>query len=235
MEVRDKVLVVEDDAGICNVITAVLTTNRYEVITAASGREADSLIRSHCPDLVLLDLGLPDMDGLEIIRRVREWSQLPVVVVSARSQEADKVAALDAGADDYIVKPFGAAELLARIRTALRHARSAGAPADIVQTGRVRVGELEIDYNRRQVTVGGTPVHLTPNEYKILALLGKNTGRVLTYDAIIRELWGPDTQSDNQILRVNMANIRRKIEQNPAEPQYVFTEAGVGYRMAEEK
>lgn len=235
MEVRDKVLVVEDDAGIRNVMVAVLSTNRYEVITAPSGRQADTLIRSHCPDLVLLDLGLPDLDGLELIRRVRSWSAMPIVVVSARSQEADKVAALDAGADDYIVKPFGAEELLARIRTALRHARSAGISGEIVRTGRLRVGGLEIDYDKRQVSVDGQPVHLTPNEYKILALLGKNTGRVLTYDAIIRELWGPGTQSDNQILRVNMANIRRKIEQNPAEPQYVFTEAGVGYRMAEEK
>lgn len=235
MEVRDKVLVVEDDAGICNVMVAVLSTNRYEVLTAANGRQADTLIRSHCPDLVLLDLGLPDLDGLELIQRVRSWSGMPIVVVSARSQEADKVAALDAGADDYIVKPFGAEELLARIRTALRHARSAGVSAEIARTGRLRVGGLEIDYDKRQVAVDGQPVHLTPNEYKILALLGKNTGRVLTYDAIIRELWGPGTQSDNQILRVNMANIRRKIEQNPAEPRYVFTEAGVGYRMAEEK
>lgn len=235
MEVRDKVLVVEDDAGIRNVMVAVLSTNRYEVLTAASGREADTLIRSHCPDLVLLDLGLPDLDGLELIHRVRSWSGMPIVVVSARSQEADKVAALDAGADDYIVKPFGAEELLARIRTALRHARSAGVLGEAALTGRLRVGGLEIDYDKRQVTVDGQPVHLTPNEYKILALLGKNTGRVLTYDAIIRELWGPGTQSDNQILRVNMANIRRKIEQNPAEPQYVFTEAGVGYRMAEGK
>ncbi len=235
MEVRDKVLVVEDDAGICNVMVAVLSTNRYEVLTAPSGRQADTLIRSHCPDLVLLDLGLPDLDGLELIQRVRSWSGMPIVVVSARSQEADKVAALDAGADDYIVKPFGAEELLARIRTALRHARSAGVSAEIARTGRLQVGGLEIDYDKRQVSVDGQPVHLTPNEYKILALLGKNTGRVLTYDAIIRELWGPGTQSDNQILRVNMANIRRKIEQNPAEPRYVFTEAGVGYRMAEEK
>ena len=235
MEVRDKVLVVEDDAGICNVMVAVLSTNRYEVLTAANGRQADTLIRSHCPDLVLLDLGLPDLDGLELIQRVRSWSGMPIVVVSARSQEADKVAALDAGADDYIVKPFGAEELLARIRTALRHARSAGVSAEIARTGRLQVGGLEIDYDKRQVSVDGQPVHLTPNEYKILALLGKNTGRVLTYDAIIRELWGPGTQSDNQILRVNMANIRRKIEQNPAEPRYVFTEAGVGYRMAEEK
>lgn len=235
MEVRDKILVVEDDAGIRNVMAAVLSTNRYEVITAPNGRQADTLIRSHCPDLVLLDLGLPDLDGLELIGRVRSWSGMPIVVVSARSQEADKVAALDAGADDYIVKPFGAEELLARIRTALRHARSAGVSGEAARTGRLRVGGLEIDYDKRQVSVDGQPVHLTPNEYKILALLGKNTGRVLTYDAIIRELWGPGTQGDNQILRVNMANIRRKIEQNPAEPQYVFTEAGVGYRMAEEK
>ena len=233
MALKDKVLVVEDDAGICNVITAVLGANGYETITAATGSEADTLIRSHCPDLVLLDLGLPDLDGLEVIRRVRSWSQMPIVVVSARAQEGDKVAALDAGADDYIVKPFGSEELLARIRTALRHARRAGVSAGLAQTGLLQVGGLCIDYNKRQVTVDGEPVHLTPNEFKILALLGKNTGRVLTYDAIIRELWGPGTQSDNQILRVNMANIRRKIEKNPAQPEYIFTEIGVGYRMLE--
>ena len=233
MELKDKILVVEDDQNICNVITTVLGNNRYEVLVAKNGSQALTLISSHCPDLILLDLGLPDMDGLEIIRSVRTWSHMPIVVVSARAHEQEKVQALDMGADDYITKPFGASELLARIRTALRHTHTSNVGAQIAQTGKFEVGELMIDYDKRQVSVKGQSVHLTPNEYKILALLGKNAGRVLTYDTIIRELWGPGTKSDNQILRVNMANIRRKIEENPGEPRYVFTEAGVGYRMVE--
>ncbi len=233
MELRDKILVVEDDQNIANVISMVLSNNNYEVLQAKNGGQALTLVSSHCPDLILLDLGLPDMDGLEIVRSVRKWSHMPIVVVSARTHEQDKVQALDLGADDYITKPFGASELLARIRTALRHTRTSNVDPEIAQTGKFQVGQLEIDFDKRQITVAGEPVHLTPNEYKIMALLAKNAGRVLTYDTIIRELWGPSTKSDNQILRVNMANIRRKIEENPGEPVYVFTEAGVGYRMAE--
>ena len=233
MELKNKILVVEDDQNICNVITTVLESNQYETITAKTGSQALTLISSHCPDLVLLDLGLPDLDGLNVIRSVRAWSHMPIVVVSARTHEQDKVKALDLGADDYITKPFGASELLARIRTALRHTYTNNVGADIAQSGKFQVGELIIDYDKRQVWVRGEAVHLTPNEYKILALLGKNAGRVLTYDAIIQELWGPGTKSDNQILRVNMANIRRKIEENPGNPVYVYTEAGVGYRMVE--
>lgn len=233
MELKNKILVVEDDQNISNVITTVLESNQYETITAKTGSQALTLISSHCPDLVLLDLGLPDLDGLNVIRSVRAWSHMPIVVVSARTHEQDKVKALDLGADDYITKPFGASELLARIRTALRHTYTNNVGADIAQSGKFQVGELIIDYDKRQVWVRGEAVHLTPNEYKILALLGKNAGRVLTYDAIIQELWGPGTKSDNQILRVNMANIRRKIEENPGDPVYVYTEAGVGYRMVE--
>lgn len=233
MELRDKILVVEDDQNIANVINMVLNNNNYEVIQAKNGNQALTLVSSHCPDLVLLDLGLPDMDGLDIIRSIRKWSHMPIVVVSARTHEQEKVEALDLGADDYITKPFGASELLARIRTALRHTRTSNVDPEIAQTGKFQVGQLEIDFDKRQITVAGESVHLTPNEYKIMALLAKNAGRVLTYDTIIRELWGPSTKSDNQILRVNMANIRRKIEENPGEPIYVFTEAGVGYRMAE--
>ncbi len=233
MELRDKILVVEDDQNIANVISMVLSNNNYEVLQAKTGGQALTLVSSHCPDLILLDLGLPDMDGLEIVRSVRKWSHMPIVIVSARTHEQEKVQALDLGADDYITKPFGASELLARIRTALRHTRTSNVDPEIAQTGKFQVGKLEIDFDKRQITVAGEPVHLTPNEYKIMALLAKNAGRVLTYDTIIRELWGPSTKSDNQILRVNMANIRRKIEENPGEPVYVFTEAGVGYRMAE--
>lgn len=233
MELRDKILVVEDDQNIANVINMVLNNNNYEVLLAKNGNQALTLVSSHCPDLVLLDLGLPDMDGLDIVRSIRKWSHMPIVVVSARTHELEKVEALDLGADDYITKPFGASELLARIRTALRHTRTSNVDPEIAQTGKFQVGQLEIDFDKRQIMVGGKSVHLTPNEYKIMALLAKNAGRVLTYDTIIRELWGPSTKSDNQILRVNMANIRRKIEENPGEPVYIFTEAGVGYRMTE--
>ncbi len=191
------------------------------------------MISSHCPDLIILDLGLPDMDGLEILRQLREWSSLPVVVVSARSHERDKVAALDLGADDYLTKPFGTGELLARVRTAIRHTRTSSGNGEIAQKGTYSVGDLVIDYNKHQVLIRGENAKLTLSEFRIVALLGKHAGKVLTYDYIMRELWGPRAGSGNQILRVNMANIRRKIERNPAEPQYIFTEVGVGYRLAE--
>ena len=188
------------------------------------------MISSHCPDLVVLDLGLPDVDGIEIIESVRQWTQLPIIVVSARTHENEKVNALDKGADDYITKPFSSAELLARIRVAIRHARTAGVMAS---SGKFISGELAIDYDKHIVSINGGNCHLTQNEYKIVALLSRNAGKVLTYDYILKELWGPQSSGSNQILRVNMANIRRKIEKNPADPQYIFTEVGVGYRMQE--
>ena len=233
MNIREKILVIEDEKSISHFISTVLNNNGYEAMQARSGSEALSMISSHCPDLVILDLGLPDMDGLEILRQLRSWSSLPVVVVSARSHEKDKVTALDLGADDYLTKPFGTDELLARVRTAIRHTRTASGNDEIAQKGTYTVGDLVIDYNKHQVLVGGVNAKLTLSEFRIVALLGKHAGKVLTYDYIIRELWGPRAGSDNQILRVNMANIRRKIEKNPAEPQYIFTEVGVGYRMAE--
>ncbi|MBR1456187.1 MAG: response regulator transcription factor [Oscillospiraceae bacterium] len=233
MNVRDKILVVEDEKSISGFIQAILTSNGYDVIVAHSGGEAFSMISSHCPDLVVLDLGLPDMDGMRIIESVRQWTQLPIIVVSARSYERDKVEALDKGADDYITKPFGAAELLARVRVAIRHTRSGVGNENLASTGRFNAGELCIDYDKHQVLVAGENVHLTQNEYRIVSLLGKCAGKVLTYDFIMKELWGPQSKGNNQILRVNMANIRRKIEKNPAEPQYIFTEVGVGYRMIE--
>lgn len=233
MNIRDKVLIVEDEQSIANLISTILSTNGYDTILVRSGEEALTMISSHCPDLVVLDLGLPDMDGVEVIRSVRKWSSLPIVVVSARQQEQEKVVALDSGADDYLVKPFGSSELLARIRTAIRHTRTALGNDQIAQTGKFCVGELTIDYDKHQVLLRGENARLTVNEYKIVALLGKYAGKVLTYDFIIRELWGPKARSDNQILRVNMANIRRKIEANPGQPEYIFTEVGVGYRMRE--
>lgn len=233
MTIKDKILVVEDEKTISGLIKAILTANGYDVVIAGSGNEAFSMISSHCPDLVVLDLGLPDMDGMEIIKTVRSWTSLPIIVVSARSYERDKVEALDKGADDYVTKPFSPAELLARVRVAIRHTRSGLVNDAISNTGKFTAGDLTIDYDKHQVLIKGENRHLTQNEYKIVALLGKCAGKVLTYDFIMRELWGPQSKGSNQILRVNMANIRRKIEQNPAEPQYIFTEVGVGYRLIE--
>ena len=233
MNIREKILVVEDEKSIAHFISSVLSANGYEAMQARSGSEALSMISSHCPDLIILALGLPDMDGLEILRQLRSWSSLPVVVVSARSHEKDKVTALDLGADDYLTKPFGTDELLARVRTAIRHTRTASGNDEIAQKGTYTVGELTIDYNKHQVLKNGRNVRLTLSEFRIVALLGKYAGKVLTYDFIMKELWGPRAGGDNQILRVNMANIRRKIEKNPAEPEYLFTEVGVGYRLVE--
>ena len=226
---RQTILVVEDESNILTIMRAILSANDYKVIEARDGKQALQMVASHCPDLVLLDLGLPDMDGLDIIRQVRAWSKMPIVVVSARDRERDKVEALDLGADDYITKPFGTSELLARIRAALRHMQGENAQA----CDRFVCGGLTIDFFKRRIYVDGEEAHLTQNEYKIVTLLAKYAGRVLTYDFIIQHVWGPHAQRDNQILRVNMANIRRKLEKNPASPAYISTEIGVGYRMAE--
>ena len=233
MKLKDKVLVVEDEQNISNFISTVLTANDFDVLVAQTGAEAISMITSHCPDLIILDLGLPDMDGMNILKEVRSWSSLPIIVVSARTHEHDKVMALDLGADDYIEKPFGTSELLARIRTALRHTRTDGTSDGLAMTGEYHVGDLCIDYNKHRVFLAGEDTHLTPNEYKIVALLGRHAGQVLTYKSMMKELWGPGVGGDNKLLRVHMANIRRKIEPNPVEPQYIFTEVGVGYRMAD--
>ena len=226
-------LIIEDERSISGFIKAILTSNGFDVIAAYTGNEAFSMISSHCPDIVILDLGLPDMDGMQIIDAVRQWTQLPILVVSARSHERDKVMALERGADDYITKPFSAAELLARIRVAIRHSRNGLGNNSISKMGKFIAGDLTIDYDKHQVLICGENAHLTQNEFRIVALLGKCAGKVLTYDFIMKELWGPQSKGNNQILRVNMANIRRKIEKNPAEPHYIFTEVGVGYRMIE--
>lgn len=233
MEIKYKILIVEDEQRIQNFMSAILSSNGYEPLTASSGKEARSMISSHCPDLVILDLGLPDMDGITVIRYVREWTQLPIIVVSARMHERDKVEALDAGADDYITKPFGTSELLARIRTALRHSRTPAGSDSVGQNGMFVCGDLTIDYNKHQVLIKGENARLTQNEFRIVSLLGIHAGKVLTYDFILKELWGPGASGNNQVLRVHMANIRRKIEENPAEPKFIFTEVGVGYRMVE--
>jgi two-component system KDP operon response regulator KdpE len=225
------ILIVEDDDGISNFISAILTSNQYQIIKTRKGNEAISMMASHSPDLVLLDLGLPDLDGIEVLRTIREWSEVPIIVVSARGHEREKVEALDLGADDYITKPFGTSELLARIRSAIRRNKKT-LEKDGTGLKKFSVGELEIDFEKRRTLIKGKEVHLTPIEYKIITLLSEHSGKVLTHDFIIKKIWGPYT-NETQALRVNMANIRRKIESNPAEPRYILTEVGVGYRMIE--
>lgn len=233
MALKERILIIEDEVSIVKMLRTVLLANDYEVIEAYSGTEARSLIASHCPDVILLDLGLPDMDGNELLRSLREWTATPVIVVSARSDESDKVNAIDLGADDYITKPFGTSELMARIRMVIRHSHAMRHNDRIARTGKFKSGGLIIDYNKYRVYVDGKDAQLTQGEYRIVALLGRYAGRVLTYDFIMKELWGPGSCGDNKILRVNMANIRRKIEKTPTAPQYIFTEVGVGYRMAD--
>lgn len=230
---KQKILIVEDDPGIAVFLKTSVCAAGYDAILTKTGKDALYIIASQCPDCILLDLGLPDMDGCEIIRSVRTWTQTPIIIVSARSMEEDKAAALDAGGDDYITKPFGSIELLARIRAALRHTRTTAESDSVGLTGSYRVGDLEIDYKRMRVLLNGKDVRLTPNEYRIVALLGKHAGRVMTYKSMLRELWGPSAGMDNKILRVHMASIRRKIEPDPNEPIYIMTEVGVGYRIAE--
>lgn len=227
------ILLIEDDKNVAGFITTILSANQYKVELARMGNEANRMAAACCPDLIILDLGLPDMDGMEVLSGLRRWTQTPVIVVSARSSQRDKVRALDLGADDYVTKPFGTGEMLARVRTALRHAQNL--KGNQVQEGskQFRNGDLLLDFDKRRVLLEGRDVHLTQTEYNIVTLLAHNAGRVLTYDSIIRSIWGPNSGTDNQILRVNMANIRRKMEKNPGEPKYIFTEMGVGYRMVE--
>ena len=227
MNAKIHILLVEDEKSSCSYITALLGKSGYHITTAMSGREGLSLAASLCPDLILLDLDLPDLDGLKVLEQLRVWSHVPVIIVSVCNEEQEKVKALDLGADDYVTKPFYPDELRARIRTALRHSRR-NAPSQIY-----RALNLEIDLDKRIAHLGGQRIHLTQIEYQLLSLLAENAGRVLTYNAMLRRIWGPYAAENNQILRVNMANIRRKIEKNPAQPQYLFTEVGVGYRMRE--
>ncbi len=227
------ILIVEDDETIVHILSTILTSNGYNVIKAETGTMARSMINSYHPDVILLDLGLPDMDGTEIIQWLRQNYGTSVLVVSAREEEEEKVRALDLGADDYITKPFGTPELLARIRTALRHQARQESGEDLPRES-YHIGDLTIDFKRRQVLLHDELVHLTQTEYKIVELIARRPGRVLTYDYIIRRIWGDYAVGNNRILRVNMAHIRRKLEENPAEPEYIMTEIGVGYRMAEE-
>ncbi len=229
MNLKHEILLIEDEKNICNFIVTTLRTQDYKVSFASDAANGLSLAASACPDLILLDLGLPDMDGIDVIHSIRKWSNIPIIVISARTQEKEKVEALDAGADDYITKPFGTSELMARIRTALRRSSMSSAP--VIGQNRYVAKDLIIDYEKHIITVNDNIVHFTQIEYKILTFLARNAGKVITYDTLITHVWGPYADSNNRILRVNMANIRRKLEHNPADPQYIFTEIGIGYRM----
>lgn len=221
------ILVVDDEPQIRRFLRVTLEAYDFRVIEAESGKEGIRLAALEQPDAVILDLGLPDMDGQEVIARLREWSKVPVIVLSVRADEADKIAALDAGADDYVTKPFGTGELLARIRAALRHVagNAAGAPVFVS-------GTLSVDLERRQVAIGGKPVRLSPKEYDLLKLLVQHAGKVLTHQFILRQVWGAAHEQDVQYLRVFARQLRQKIEPDPARPQLLLTEPGVGYRLA---
>ena len=223
------ILVVEDDAPVRNLITTTLKAHEYRFLTAANGESALMEAASHNPEIMLLDLGLPDMDGDEFIRVARRSSMIPIIVLSARSDEQDKISALDLGANDYITKPFGTGELLARVRASLRINRmnlQAAVPASVFT-----LGDLEIDYDRRQVTVGGRVIHVTQTEFNILSLLSQQVGKVMTYSAIINSIWGTMDDGSIKKLQVNMANIRKKLGCKPGENKYIINELGVGYRM----
>jgi two-component system KDP operon response regulator KdpE len=223
-------LIVEDDKQIRNFINFSLTSQGYECTEAVNGKDAMNIIATHNLSAIILDLGLPDMSGMEIIRKVRSFSDIPIIVVSAHDQDHDKVEALDAGADDYLTKPFSIKELLARIRVIFRHFDVTKKDIPAVY----KVGDLEIDMEKHKVSLEGKEIHFTPMEYAVLTLLVRNAGKVLTHKYILREVWGSDLESDMQSVRVFMANIRRKLEQNPTKPRYILTEVGIGYRFADE-
>jgi two-component system KDP operon response regulator KdpE len=216
----------DDERAIRRYLRASLAARGYAVLEAADGEEALGMAIKEHPDLLVLDLGLPDMDGVDVVRRVREWSQVPILILSVRDREEEKVAALDAGADDYLTKPFGMGELLARIRVAMRHSiKSTDEPV-------FEVGELKVDLARREVSLAGSRVALTPTEYELLRALVQNAGKVMTHTQLLRQVWGAAYDEESHLLRVNISNLRRKIEPNPDQPQYILTEPGVGYRLS---
>jgi two-component system KDP operon response regulator KdpE len=223
------ILVIDDEQPIRRFLRAALTAEGYRVVEAGTGEEGIRLAVQQPPDLVILDLGLPGIDGQEVLRQLREWLSAPVIVLSARDQEPQKVAALDAGADDYVTKPFGVGELLARMRTALRHANRGTAESSVME-----IGDLRVDLAARTVARAGQEVHLTPLEYKLLVTLLKHAGKVLTHRFLLREVWGPQDSQETHYLRVFVASLRRKLEDDSARPRYLLTEPGVGYRFAAE-
>jgi two-component system, OmpR family, KDP operon response regulator KdpE len=231
VEPKPVVLLIEDEPQMRRFLRAALEPHGYRLVEAETAREGLGHAAAHNPDVVLLDLGLPDLDGLEVTRRIREWSRLPIIVLSARGRESDKVAALDAGADDYVTKPFDVGELLARMRVALRHALQAdGGPEEPI----FEVGELRVDRAARRVHVAGQEVHLTPIEYRLLAVLVQHAGRVLTHRQLLKDVWGVKAIQHTHYLRVYMTQLRHKLERDPARPRYLQTELGVGYRLLTE-
>jgi two-component system KDP operon response regulator KdpE len=222
---NERVLLVDDEQAIRRFLRVTLTSQAYTVIEAASGQDAVSSVVTHKPDVVILDLGLPDIDGVEVTRVLREWTQIPIIILSVRGSERDKIDALDAGADDYLTKPFGVGELLARLRAALR--RAAQTTTELVFTS----GNLKVDLSRRLVTVSGREVQLTPTEYGLLRVFVNHAGKVLTHRYLLREVWGAEYGDEFHMLHVNISNLRRKIEPEPARPQFIITEPGVGYRL----
>lgn len=225
------VLVIEDDPQIQRFLRVALGSHGYRLLEATTGEAGLVEAATRQPDIVILDLGLPDIDGLDVIRRLREWTALPIIVLSARGQERDKIAALDAGADDYVSKPFGIGELLARMRAALRHATRS---PDEVGDSTFSTGDLHVDLAKRQVIIAGQQIHLTPIEYRLLTTLIRHAGKVLTHRQLLIEVWGPPYADQAHYLRVYMAQLRRKLEAVPARPRYILTEPGVGYRLAAE-
>ena len=225
------ILIVEDEPQIRHFLRTTLTAEGYRVIEAENGERGVIEAATHKPDLVMVDLGLPDLDGVEVVKRIRAWSALPILILSARSAEADKVAALDAGADDYVTKPFGVGELTARIRVALRHAVHGGKQD---AAGMLRFGNIEVDLERRLVRSDGKDVHLTPIEFRLLGCLARHAGMVLTHRHLLREVWGPSHVDQSHYLRIYMKQLRHKLEPDPARPRFLLTETGVGYRLASE-
>ncbi len=220
-----KILIVDDEEAIRRFLRVTLKSQDYQVLEAASGKEAVAGTAENRPDVIILDLGLPDIDGVEVTRLIREWSQVPVIILSVRGSENDKIAALDAGADDYLTKPFGVGELLARVRAALRRSQvKANEPVFSNRT-------LAVDLSQRTVTSGGNSVQLTPNEYELLRLLVNHAGKVLTHNYLLREVWGAEYGNEYHMLHVNISNLRHKIEPEPARPRFIITEPGVGYRL----
>jgi len=220
-----RVLVVDDEPAIRRFLRASLGAQGYTVMEASCGEDALKTVAINHPEVVILDLGLPDIDGVEVTRRLREWTQIPIIILSVREQEGDKIAALDAGADDYLTKPFGMGELMARMRVALR--RSAQTTEEPIY----QIEELKVDLARRQVSVAGQDISLTPTEYDLLRVLAQHAGKVITHHQLLRMVWGDVYQTETHLLRVNMSNLRRKIEPDPARPRYILTEPGVGYRL----
>lgn len=230
IESHAKILVVEDDATVRNLVLTALEAQSFDLLAESTGRGAIASAATNAPDVVLLDLGLPDIDGIEVVRAIRVWSQMPIIVVSARSEDADKIAALDAGADDYLTKPFSVGELQARIRTTLRRS-SYLSNTPMRESSTFENGDLRIDYSAGVAYLSGEELHLTPIEYKLLCLLSHNVDRVLTHSFILNEVWGAEHQADLASLRVFMGTLRKKIESDPAHPRYIQTHVGVGYRM----